>query len=331
MTTLDAAETWRAMRDGVVAFEGKREVVTVSGRDAVSWLQGQLSQDMDVIAPGGTGDAFLRSPQGKVVALVRVTRAGEEDVVIDFEQGFGEVVVERLKRYRLRVKAEVSLAPWQSVLLRGPEAAKVVSSVGLAGVGGLVVPFTWPGLRGVDLLGPVVGIPAGIAVGDVQALDAARMAAGVPQMGRELSERTIPHESGGVARAVSFTKGCYTGQELVARLDARGARVPRVLRLFVADATDDATDDEPGDVREGGPVPQGAAAGSELVIDGRVAGQATSVARSPATNGLIALAYVRREVEPPARGELVGLSGRIEALPVLTLTPEGTSWQDGLR
>jgi folate-binding protein YgfZ len=310
VTTLDAAATWSAMREGVVAFEGHREVVSVSGRDAVSWLQGQLSQDMDAIAPGAGAEAFLLSPQGKVVALVRVTRAGEEDVVLDFDEGFSEAVLERLKRYRLRVKAEVNLVPWRSVLLRGPKAGEALASRASAGQdGALVVPFSWPGLGGVDLLGAGVTVPAGVPLGDAEALDAARMAAGIPLMGRELTERTIPHESGVVARAVSLTKGCYTGQELVARLDARGARVPRVLRLFVAD-----------EAEAGG---AGAVAGSDLVVDGRVVGQATSVAVSPATGGVVAMAYVRREVEPPAPGELAGAAGRIEALPVLSLTPAG--------
>jgi folate-binding protein YgfZ len=112
-------------------------------------------------------------------------------------------------------------------------------------------------------------------------------------MGSELSERTIPPEAGIVGRTVSFTKGCFTGQELVARLDARGNRVPRNLRAVVL------------------PTESGAKAGDQLVRDGAALGELTSVAYSPGAHGLVALAYVRREVEPPATLELGSEEGRV--------------------
>jgi folate-binding protein YgfZ len=110
--------------------------------------------------------------------------------------------------------------------------------------------------------------------------EARRIAAGLPKMGAELTEKTIPAETDLIPWTVSFTKGCYTGQELVARIDSRGGNVPRHLRgLLLPDAI--------------GP-------GTELVdAAGRAAGAVTSAAMS-ASLGRIGLGYVRRGIETPA-------------------------------
>jgi folate-binding protein YgfZ len=123
-------------------------------------------------------------------------------------------------------------------------------------------------------------------------------------MGRELNESTIPAEAGIVDRSVSFTKGCYTGQELVARIDSRGGNVPRRLRGLVLPGTT--------------PPP----AGATLHVEGKEVGVLTSAAVSPGLDAAVALAYVRRAVEPPAEGELTwdggSLVARIETLPLVS-------------
>ena len=153
-------------------------------------------------------------------------------------------------------------------------------------------PVTWGGTQGVDLLGPAVALPAGVGAGDADAYETWRVAVGMPAMGPELDESTIPAEAGVVDISVSFTKGCYTGQELVARVDSRGNRTPRKLRRVV--------------------LPPGlqAAPGATLSAeDGHEVGVLTSV------GGPFALAYLRREVEPPATVTLAGHSVNIELLP----------------
>jgi aminomethyltransferase len=111
------------------------------------------------------------------------------------------------------------------------------------------------------------------------AYEVVRIEAGVPTMGAELTERTIPAEAGIVERTVSFTKGCFTGQELVARIDSRAGKVPRHLRgVVLADAA--------------------APAGAALMLDGQQVGQLTSAAATP-NGGAVALAYVKRGVEVP--------------------------------
>ena len=119
-----------------------------------------------------------------------------------------------------------------------------------------------------------------------EAWEACRIESGIPVMGAELDERTIAAEAGLVERSVSFTKGCYTGQELVARLDARGSKVARRLCAVVADRS----------------TPVDAVPGASLGLPGveRPVGRCTSAALSPALDAVVALAYVHRSVSPPA-------------------------------
>jgi folate-binding protein YgfZ len=262
-----------------------RDVVQVAGPQSLEYLQGQLSQDLSTLGVGEATFSFVLQPQGKVDAFVRVTRVDDDVFVVDVDAGWGEALLTRLKRFLLRTKAEVTIVDWSVVAVRG---AEVAASEGVFAV----VPET-PGVEGVDLLGPVVADPVGLAALDPEAYEQLRILAGVPRMGAELDEHTIPAASGVVDRAVSFTKGCYTGQELVARIDARGDRVPSRLRAIVVVGAD--------------PL----AVGGVIEVDGRDVGRITSVA------GDVALAYVRREVEVPAAATVDGKTIRVEALPLV--------------
>jgi tRNA-modifying protein YgfZ len=262
-----------------------RDVVQVVGPQAGEYLQGQLSQDLSALAVGEAAFSFVLQPQGKVDAFVRVTRVGDEAFVLDVDAGWGEALLTRLKRFLLRTKAEVALVDWSVVAVRGT----VVS----APDGVFAVPPETPGVVGVDLVGPAIADPD-LPPLDAASYDAMRIRAGVPRMGAELDDHTIPAASGLVDRSVSFTKGCYTGQELVARIDARGDRVPTRLRVLVA--------------ASGAPE---MAVGASVEVDGRDVGRVTSVA------GEVALAYVRREVEAPADATVAGRPVRVEALPTI--------------
>jgi folate-binding protein YgfZ len=157
--------------------------------------------------------------------------------------------------------------------------------------------FSWNGVSGVDLLGEAPRLPADVSPCAAEAWEAVRVEAGIPVMGAELDERTIAAEADLLDRAVSFTKGCYTGQELVARLDARGNRVVRHLRGLVVEG--------PAEASAGsGPVSRGVVPGSEIVFEGKVVGTVTSSAWSPAFGCPVALGYVHRAVEPPSPVEL---------------------------
>jgi folate-binding protein YgfZ len=259
--------------EGAVRLE--RDVVHVAGPEALPFLQGQLSQDVEALGVGGSAWSLLLQPTGKVGAWLRATRTGEEELVLDVDAGFGEAVLARLQRFRLRTKAELSPARWGGWALRGPS----VERREVVGPDVLSLPAGWPGVPGVDLLGPAVEPLPGLDELDPAALEALRVECGVPAMGAELTESTIPAEAGRwlVEVSVSFTKGCYTGQELVARIDSRGGNVPRPVR---------------GLLLAGDPVSPGA----EVVAGDAVVGQVTSSAVSPAL-GPIALAPLSRAVE----------------------------------
>jgi tRNA-modifying protein YgfZ len=247
-----------------------RDAIVVSGPEAGKYLQGQLSQDVEQLPLGTSVWSWVLQPTGKVDALVRVTRSNDGDWVIDVDGGFGQAVLARLARFKLRTKAELSLLDWQGLALRGASLPPVSVPDG-----GIAADASWAGLPGVDLLGPSVSAPDGLPLVDAEALEVARIETGVPKMGAELTESTIPAETGLVERTVSFTKGCYTGQELVARIDSRGSNVPRHLRGLVLYGL--------------------AEPGAELVAEGKVVGHLTSVAESPVL-GWVALGYVGRAV-----------------------------------
>jgi tRNA-modifying protein YgfZ len=301
-----------ALRRGVGAYSPPIDAVAVSGRDATEYLQGQLSQD---IAPLGIGDgahALLLEPDGKLTAFVRVTRTRADAYVLDTDAGFGAVVAARLQKFKLRTKVEIAQVDWACVALRGDE---VTASTFLdhARAASLYVSVVdWNGTHGVDLLGPGGGgaadderrlVPPDTVWCDAAAWDALRVEAGIPRMGSELDARTIAAEAGLVERAVSFTKGCYTGQELVARLDARGNRVARRLCGFVAEDL--------------GPRDAAQLVGASLwVPDGeKVVGRCTSASWCPGLGAVGALGYLHRSVDVPAgvrwgRGDDVPVAGR---------------------
>ena len=289
---------YQALRTDVGAVELPRDFLRVSGPDAVSWLQGQLSQDVAGLASGAVADSLLLQPQGKVDALVRVIRTGVQELVLDVDEGFGDAVLARLRRFKIRVKADVEPLDWHCLALRGPRAAEAAAGA----TGGIVVAADWPGLPGVDVVGEAPSVGSTVRRCGLDAWHTVRVEAGIPAMGAELTERTIPAEAGIVDRTVSFTKGCYTGQELVARIDSRGGNVPRRLRgVVVGDAAPPA--------------------GASVVVGGKEVGTLTSVASSADGGGVVALAYVRRDVEPPTDAEVRWQGGtaaaRVETLPLV--------------
>jgi folate-binding protein YgfZ len=293
------ADAYTALRGDGAVVDPRREALRVSGPEATSFLQGQCSQDVAAVAPGASVWSWVLQPTGKVEALIRLTRTAGDAWILDTDIGWADAVVARLTRFRLRTKVDIELTGWRVVGVRGRAAATAAAFTGRdGGEGGVVVAAAdWPGLTGVDLLGPSVVVPAHLPVADAAAWEAARIEAGIPVMGAELTERTIPGETGLIERTVSFTKGCYTGQELVARIDSRGGHVARHLTgLLLA-----------------GPV----AAGTTLSgADGLEAGTLTSVAHSPSL-GPVGLGIVRRSV---ATGDVVDAGGVAATVASLPLT-----------
>jgi folate-binding protein YgfZ len=279
-----------------VAAPIERDVVAVTGTDAAEYLQGQLSQDVAALGVDDCTWSFVLSPQGKVDGWGRVQRLSDTAFAIDVDRGAGPVWLARLTRFLLRTRAEVTLT----------EGVAGVAVRGATVPGGL--PCGWPGTIGSDLLGVSDDVDARLraTLGEVtwivdDALECRRIRAGVPRWGSELDHDTIPASAGPwvIDESVSFAKGCYTGQELVARIDSRGAQVPRALHGLEVD----------------GPAP---APGTEVVVGDRAAGAVTSSAPTVGRPAAVALAMVPRSIEvvDGLAATVGGTPARFRALPM---------------
>lgn len=304
----DVTGDYLALRREVGAHRDSCDVVVVEGPDARSFLQGQLSADLDQLGSGDSVRSLLLDPQGKLVAWLRVW-ARDDDLVLEAGRGAGIAVLERLRRFLLRVDAHLHLDEWELVSLRGPSTPPAAS---LGGADVLADSVDWAGLPGVDLMGPSVPDPEVRRVGE-EAFTSVRIESGWPATGAEIpvgGEPTlIPAELGELVidSSVSFTKGCYTGQELVARIDSRGGRTPRRLRGVVL-----GTNVVP-------PV------GARVVVDGAEKGVLTSVGESLDLRAPVALGLVHRSVDPGTTVTLTwdgaddgDVPAQVRELPLLT-------------
>jgi folate-binding protein YgfZ len=272
-----------------------RDIVAVWGPDATSFLQSLLSQDLDPVAVGGSAHALLLEPRGKLVVDMRAAHVNDDEWWCVCEPGFGAVLEAGLKRFKIRVKVDIEdrSAAVAAAALRGPDALELHAEV-LESAGSIAVRVDWAGEPGVEILGEpaaidaVVGelIRAGAQAVSDEAYEAMRIEAGVPRQGLDIDETTIAQEAFLERDAVSFTKGCFLGQELVCRIDTRG-HVNRLLRRLRAD--------EP------------MARGASVVVDGKEVGTVTSAI------GGVALATVRRQVEPGSVVTVHGATGDVNA------------------
>jgi folate-binding protein YgfZ len=288
---LDVAEGYARLRPGGggAGVPAACEVAWVEGPDALGFLQGLVTNDVLGLPLGGSQRALLLTAKGRIQADLRVVRSAGEEVTLVVEPGAGEPLVAALERYHFSERVEIL----------GPDAAALVTVGGLDGASAadaeLVVDGLVPGT--VDLVGDPTSILGALGVPEApaEALEALRVEAGVPRLGRDMTTASLVHETGLERTVVSFTKGCYLGQETVARTEHRG-RPNRQLR--------------------GLGLPAPAAPGAAVGDGGRALGAVTSPALSPRL-GAIALAVLRREVEVGAQVEIEGLGapGRVVGLP----------------
>jgi folate-binding protein YgfZ len=245
-----------------------RSYVAVRGADAEDLLQRMLSNDVS----GEWCEALLLTPKARVIAPLTVWRRGPDDFLLLTEPELGSLVRDQLLRMRFRSRCEIELEEHTSTIELGVVAGGIPNrDYGMPAVERLDDPRE-----------PTVG---------AEELEALRIVARTPRFGRELDDRALPAEAGLTERAVSFTKGCYPGQEPVARLRYRG-HANRSLRVLELD----------GDPPEHG---------AEVAYEGKVVGRVTSAARRP-DGSVVALAYVR--VEVPEDAELA--VGRSTARPL---------------
>lgn len=232
-----------------------------------------LSNDVAGLPPGGSCHALLLTAKGRVIAPLVVLRRADDDFLLLTEPGLGERLRAELLRFRLAAKAAIELEEHASTIVFGGDPADGIPT---HAYGGLAVELLDSAVEGER-------VPA-------DELERLRIRAATPRWGRELDDRVLPAEAGLVERAVSLTKGCYPGQEPIARLHYRG-HANRRLRVLELDATE--------------PPPYDA----EVVLDGKTVGRVTSAAREG--DHVVALGYVRREVPDDAVLEVAGARARL--------------------
>jgi folate-binding protein YgfZ len=243
-----------------------RGFVGVRGPQAADYLQRMLSNDVESLDAGDSCEALLLTPKARVIAHLSVLRRGDDDFLLFTEPELAARVRDHLVGSRFAARAEIELEDHASLLRFGPERP-----------GGLAVANTDYGEPAWEVLDAPA--PAGAEEVGGEELELARIRAGTPRFGREIDDRVLPAEAGLVERAVSLTKGCYPGQEPIARLHYRG-HANRSLRVLALDG-------------EAVPEPE-----SEIRLGEKSVGRVTSAARAP--EGVLALGYVRVEVPEDA-------------------------------
>ena len=236
-----------------------RAFVRVAGTDAEDYLHRMLSNDVAALAVGDSCQALLLTPKARVIAPLRVLRRAADDFLLLTEPELGETLRAALVRMRFAAKAEIEPEEHTSTLVFGGDAEGIPND-----------DYGEPAVEVIDAeLEPTL---------DADALEVLRIRAGTPRFGREIDDRVLPAEAGLVERAVSLTKGCYPGQEPIARLHHRG-HANRGLRVLGIE----------------GELPEPDA---ELRFGEKAVGRVTSAVRTE--DGIVALAYVRIEVPPDA-------------------------------
>jgi folate-binding protein YgfZ len=308
--TADAAE-YRAITEACGLLDrSERGKLALTGAQAKSFLQGQISNDVEALTPGAGCYAAFLTPKGKMLGDLRVLDAGEE-LLLDTERVALQGLFNMIRRFSIGYAVALHKRTLERGLLSliGPAADSVLgarapsadehahTTVELAGIPARAIRTD----VGIDLLCPagdterlraVLSDRGAQPVSELVA-ECLRVEHGRPRYGVDLDDTVIPQEAGLNPRAVSFTKGCYVGQETVARLYYRGKPNRRLLGL-----------------RLSAPAPTG----SELRLGEKVVGRLGSSVVSPDL-GPIGLALVRREAAPGDTVEVAGVNALIVDVP----------------
>ncbi|MDX1931484.1 MAG: glycine cleavage T C-terminal barrel domain-containing protein [Capsulimonadales bacterium] len=286
------------------------------GRDRQGFLHALLTNDVASLAPGSGRYAFLLDATGHVLADLRLL-CRSDHLLADLEPGMATIVAETLEKYLImeRVKIHDATAELRQIHVGGRKAADLFPSFAgemaegtnrEIGSDTCAAVTILTGLPGFDLYLPASEFDAALArlesVGSVPVepslVDALRIEAGIPRFGVDFDLRVLAPETGLRERAIHYRKGCYIGQEIVARIDARG-HTNRELTGFRLDRSD---------------LP---ASGAPVTLDGKEIGRITSAAVGPRTGSPIALGYLRHEHRTPGTVVTVGdAAARVVSLPL---------------
>jgi len=331
----DVAAEHRAVRQTVgIADLSHRGKIRVTGDDRVKWLQSIISNDILSLKPGHGLYSSLLTHKGKMLTYFRLYMQSEAVMLEDVGE-IGETTFQTLRKFLLygtKAKMENGAESWGLLLVSGPKATQVIQSAFgvdatflkpmhfvMAQIGGsqaLVLCTEETGETDIEILLPVAGLSAawsavleagtkfGIKPVGAQALEALRIEAGIPKAGPDLNEEIVPPEANLEGKAFSLSKGCYPGQEVVARMDTYGNVRRHLVGLVVKDST----------------VPP---KGAKLFSGDREVGWISSAAHSPQLNQVIAFGFPLRDFSKPGTELTVEVEGKkydatVHSLPFYT-------------
>ena len=331
----DLAAEHRAVRQAAgIADLSHRGKIRVTGEDRVKWLQSIISNDILPLTPGqGRYSSFL-THKGKMLTYFRLYMQTDAVMLEDVGE-IGETTFQTLRKFLLygtKAKMENCAESWGLLLVSGPKAGQVIQSAfGVditdlkpvnfvtAQIGGshaLVIRTEETGETDIEILLPTAGLVAawtnlletgaqyGLTAIGSHALEALRMEAGIPKAGPDLNEEIVPPEAHLEEKAFSLSKGCYPGQEVVARMDTYGNVRRHLVGMVMKDST----------------VPP---KGAKLFSGDREVGWISSAVRSPQLNQVIAFGFPLRDFSAPGTALTVEIDGMrheatVQALPFYT-------------
>jgi folate-binding protein YgfZ len=285
-----------ALVAGCGTYRPDRTLLSLTGRDRTRWLNGMVSNNIRDLAVGHGVYAFVLTPQGHIQADVYAFNRGES-LLVETDRAQAETLLRIFRKYIIMDKVEIEdLSEKVTAFgIMGPKSADVLAMLNVKDLGNLqATDVKWdgatltlvrgdnPSFRNYELWVPAEHadsiwnalLQAGAVEVHEQTLEMFRILCGIPKVGQDTREKTLPQETG-QERALNFNKGCYVGQEIVERIRARGA----VHRAFV------------GFVVEGA----APAAGTKIQSEGKEVGEITSISAEALKGKRLALGYVRRE------------------------------------
>jgi len=311
-----------AVRKGVgIADLSHRGKIRVTGEDRVKWLQSVISNDIVPLAAGqGLYSSFL-THKGKMLSYFRVYALPDSLMLEDVGE-IGETTFQALRKFLLygtKAKMENCAETWGLLLVSGPKAGDLVRAAFRADINGLkplafvtqeiggrqalLIRTEETGETDIEVLLPAdqlviawdrlwnVGEPMGLKPFGTEAREALRLEAGLPMAGADLTEEIVPPEANLEGKAFSLSKGCYPGQEVVARMDTYGSVRRRLVGLVLQDKV----------------LPP---KGAKLFSGDREVGWVSSAARSPGLNRIIAFGFPLRDFSTPGTSLTVEIEGR---------------------
>ncbi len=327
----DPAVEYRAVREAVaVADLSHRGTLRITGEDRVTWLQSLISNDINPLQPGSGLYSSLLSHKGKMLTYFRVYLLPEAIMLEDVGE-IGETTYQALRKFLLygtKAKMESCAGSWGLLLLSGPKAPEVIHAAFQVDVAGLTpLSFVMCDIGGqqalcirteetgeidIEMLIPTAGLeaawnalwkaggPLGLKPFGTYTREVLRIEAGVPMTGRDITEDIVPPEANLEGKAFSLSKGCYPGQEVVARMDTYGNVRRRLVGLVV----------------EGEALPE---QGARLHSGEREVGWVSSATRSPALGTPIALGFPLRDFTKPGTELTVNVAGERKKATVCAL------------